>query len=288
MKVKIHPLFFVLALYFVAIGRGILLGGYLIAVLMHEVAHARMAKWRGYALGNITIMPYGGVIDGGACYDRADNIWIALAGPAINLILAMLVTASWWLMPASYNYTMDICIANLSLALVNLLPAYPLDGSRIVYALARNKMRAIAILRGIGIALGVGMLALCVVSIWYQFHLSIGIFGMFLVYGAWAGGERNTYLHLTERAPIVKDYEHGVRACRLDVGWNTPLLRLVSRLNPQERYEFTVLDESLAPRYAVSETQLQQLCVGHALTDGIGVACESYFGQKSRPDAENT
>lgn len=287
MKIRIHPLVYLLAIYFALIGRGMLLGGYLFAVVMHEVAHARMAKWRGYRLGKVTIMPYGGVIEGGSVYHTADNIWIALAGPAINLIIAVILTAMWWLMPASYTYTLDFCIANVAIAAVNLLPAYPLDGSRIVYALARNKLRALRALRIVGILLGSAMLVLCVVSLWYEFHLSIGLFGLFLVWGAWSGSEQQTFLHLSARTPLVKDYACGVRSCELTVDYDTPVLRLISRLNPQECYRFCIRRQDGAD-VTLSESDLTDLCAHCELTDAIGPAWEQFAPQIARARAQKT
>ena len=43
MKLKIHPLFAALCLYFVFTGRALALGGYIVAILAHELAHSRAA-----------------------------------------------------------------------------------------------------------------------------------------------------------------------------------------------------------------------------------------------------
>lgn len=287
MKIKIHPLFFVLALYFVIIGRGILLGGYLLSVLMHEVAHARMAKLRGFALGEVTIMPYGGVISGGVSYNKTDQILIAIAGPLTNYAAAIALAALWWLLPASYNWTAEICAANVALGTINLLPAYPLDGSRVVWALSRNKLRATKWLRVAGICVGVTLLALCVVSAFFVFNPTIGIFGVFLAYGALEGEKQNTYLHMSETSPIFKNYRYGLRFCRVYIDRDAPLLRLVGRLNAQERYEFILVDADGRESARLDESDLGELCKVCELNEPVGRAFDKYLAN-ARKSAANT
>lgn len=84
-------------------------------------------------------MPYGGVIAGGERYSAADSVIIALAAPIFNGAVAICTVALWWLMPECYAYTRDVCVANAGMCLLNLLPVYPLDGYRVVFALCKTK-----------------------------------------------------------------------------------------------------------------------------------------------------
>ena len=68
------------------------------------------------------------------------NIKIALAGPVINIAVGFFFIATWWIYPEFYAYTDIIVSANLSMALVNLLPIYPLDGGRIIFCFFANKL----------------------------------------------------------------------------------------------------------------------------------------------------
>jgi stage IV sporulation protein FB len=78
-------------------------------------------------------MPYGAVIDGDLTdITLKDEILVALAGPFCNVFTAFGFAALWWFYPTSYAYTDTACFLSLSVALVNLLPAYPLDGGRIL------------------------------------------------------------------------------------------------------------------------------------------------------------
>lgn len=110
-----------------------------LVALQHECAHAFAAAKLGYRLRQIVLMPYGAVIDGDLQgISLKDEIFVALCGPLCNLLTAVFFVALWWLAPTVYAFTDTACYSSLAIALVNLLPAYPLDGGRIFQcALAR-------------------------------------------------------------------------------------------------------------------------------------------------------
>lgn len=101
--------------------------------LLHELAHAYAAARIGYQLNRIVLMPYGAVLDGEFTdLSAKDELSIACAGPLCNLACAALFLAIWWCFPITYAYTDTAFFASLSLGLCNFLPAYPLDGGRIL------------------------------------------------------------------------------------------------------------------------------------------------------------
>ena len=104
-------------------------------------------------MAKITLMPYGAMIYGGEKFNRKEGIVIALAGPICNGVLALATFALWWLLPESYVYTQDFLNSNLTLMCFNLLPCFPLDGSRIVLSLCKDKIKALKILKIVGIIL---------------------------------------------------------------------------------------------------------------------------------------
>jgi hypothetical protein len=55
-----------------------------------------------------------------------------LAGPFVNAVLCVGIVALWWFFPETYAYTDTLLYANMGMLLLNLLPAYPLDGGRIL------------------------------------------------------------------------------------------------------------------------------------------------------------
>ena len=105
-KIRISPFTVIFAAITVALGNGYTLLSYSVAVIMHEMAHAEVAKRRGYALIKIKIMPYGSSLTGNfEGITPRDEIAVALAGPLCNIVLALLTVAVWWLVPQTYFFT---------------------------------------------------------------------------------------------------------------------------------------------------------------------------------------
>jgi len=113
-------------------------------VLLHELGHSLVAQRFGVAIRSITLMPLGGM----ALMDRLprrprQEILIAIAGPAVNLALAAPALLGLGLAEGPLlserllgaGLLARFLHANLALALFNLLPAFPLDGGRVLRAL---------------------------------------------------------------------------------------------------------------------------------------------------------
>lgn len=129
---KLHPLFWVVGVWYSFTGELFLFLMSCFVALEHECAHAFSASKLGYKLNRIVLMPYGAVIDGdlkGIAFK--DEAWVAVCGPLCNLLTAIFFIALWWLFPDTYAYTDTACYSSFAVAVINLLPAYPLDGGRI-------------------------------------------------------------------------------------------------------------------------------------------------------------
>lgn len=123
----------------------IYLGGVIVAallfgsVLVHELAHAFVARWCGLPVRRITMYFFGGAaeLDADALRPPAEAI-VAVAGPLASAGLAGAFGLLWWATGAlgglpSFCLQL-LTIANLALAVLTILPGYPLDGGRIVRA----------------------------------------------------------------------------------------------------------------------------------------------------------
>jgi Zn-dependent protease len=131
-------------------------------VLLHELGHALMARRYGIETADITLYPIGGV----ARLRRMPRapgaeLLIALAGPAVNLLIVLALSVSQWLglfgspwSPSVFDVFVDqLILINLGLALFNLIPAFPMDGGRVLRALLSGWLgrgRATMIAAGIG------------------------------------------------------------------------------------------------------------------------------------------
>lgn len=116
-----------------------------ISVLIHEMAHAWVAKRLGYNVEKIYIDIFHGAaeIDQKHQENYNDSIKIVAAGPLSNLILCLIFTLLFVYVDFAdpiLIYVKLMIIINLFLAIFNLLPIYPLDGGRITKALFKKHL----------------------------------------------------------------------------------------------------------------------------------------------------
>ena len=115
--------------------------GLFASLILHELAHSLVARRFGLGVGGITLFLFGGVAElETEPQSAASEFWIAVAGPVMSLALAVLfrgVEGAAQAAGASAALTALIgylAAINLVLALFNLLPAFPLDGGRVLRA----------------------------------------------------------------------------------------------------------------------------------------------------------
>ena len=132
MKITIHPLFLAVGLLSALFGGLPIFIICALTALLHECGHIFCAARLGFECKKISLMPFGAAavcdIEG---ISPSDEIKLALAGPLVNLILCVGVAGLWWFFPVTYAYTDLIFYASAGMLVLNLVPAYPLDGGRI-------------------------------------------------------------------------------------------------------------------------------------------------------------
>lgn len=270
MKFKVNPLFFALALALVAFGHALDFVWTLVALLFHEGAHALMARARGYVVKKVVLLPYGAMMSAGENFDKTSSVLIGLAGPLCNLLLALVTLGLWWLAPAAYPYTISFLYANLSLGVFNLLPIYPLDGSRVVLGFCKNKLKAIKGLQIAGIVCSFLFLGLFVASLFFGVNFTFGIIAVFLFYGATFASKDETYSSVLD--VDCKNYSLGVECKRVEVSQNTPILRLFHHVGRLSKTTFDVVDDDGKIIATLSEKELKEIAVKNRLSKKIGEA----------------
>ena len=187
MRAGVHPLFYIFGIYFALTGKVFSFLTYTIVAVIHELGHSIVASRLGYRLNRIVLMPYGAVVSGEqALFSFADEITIAVAGPAVNVATAVLFIALWWVFPAAYPYTDVAVTASVTLAAINLLPCYPLDGGRILLAALSSRIdrkTALKTVRVLGIVASAALLALFIYSCFVKVNFSILFFSLFMLLG---------------------------------------------------------------------------------------------------------
>jgi Zn-dependent protease len=139
-------------------------------VVLHEFGHIAAARRYGIGTPEVTLLPIGGVASLQRLpSDPSQELVVALAGPAVNLVIGLLLIAA--IGPAHLADLMQIdnpnlslvsrlAVANIFLAVFNLIPAFPMDGGRVLHALVAMRVggpRATEIAARIGQALAFGL-----------------------------------------------------------------------------------------------------------------------------------
>ncbi len=185
-EVRIHATFFLLLGYFAA--QAFPVGGWPAAwmtvifvclvffcVLLHEFGHAFAALGYGIRTPDITLWPFGGIARLERMPEKPQQeLWIAMAGPLVNIVIAL---GLWLVLGGSASLSGDalkhphlalipsLLRANIVLVLFNLLPAFPMDGGRMLRALLAlwlpfARATTIAALIGQALALVLGCIGL--------------------------------------------------------------------------------------------------------------------------------
>lgn len=191
-----------------------------LCVLLHEYGHALMARRFGVGTRDITLLPFGGVASLERMPEKpAQELWIALAGPAVNVAIVLVlsvwltITGGWepWsdLGPTHGSMAERLLAVNVGLILFNMLPAFPMDGGRVLRSLLAMKLEyaratRIAATVGKGMAVVFGLLGL----IGNPMLLIIALFvWMGATQEAGAAEMKSSFTGVTVRDAMLTDYK---------------------------------------------------------------------------------
>ena len=190
-RLTAHPLALMFPLTALLLGAGDDMAALLVALAVHEGAHLLAAKALGVGISQLRLTPFGGAmtLDNPYALPAARLVGVACAGPLANA-LAMLTTAAlahWRLLQP--QFAILSIQTNLTLMAFNLLPALPLDGGRMAYALLSRRVRPARALE-LGILLGrvvaAGLTAACAALAlrWGRINLSFLFAAVFILSSA--------------------------------------------------------------------------------------------------------
>lgn len=177
-----------------------LLAALILSLFAHELAHALVARRLGIQVIDITFMPHAGMARmRGLPEDPKVEARVALAGPGANLVLA---AVSWplALVPPSggpvANFGSAMVVVNLFLGLMNLVPAFPMDGGRVLRSFLAQRRgwyaateQAVATGRTMALALGFfGLL-----RVFSGTNVWLGFSAMLIAFFVWLEGTKELW-----------------------------------------------------------------------------------------------
>jgi len=179
-------------------------------VVLHELGHALMAKRFGVNTKKITLLPIGGM----ASLDKIpespkQELLVVIAGPLVNVIIAILI---YLILPIQelanisltenletlseltlQNFLLYLFVVNIGLVIFNIIPAFPMDGGRILRALLAMKIDRV---KATQIASSIGQVfALAFLLIGLLYNPFLIFIALFIFLGAY--GENQMVLHLS-------------------------------------------------------------------------------------------
>lgn len=184
-------------------------------VFLHELGHALAAKKYNIKTKDITILPIGGLARLERIPEKpSEELVVAIAGPLVNIALAV-ITGLFITIPDlkeltvqltggvnQSNFFLNFFIVNIWLAIFNLVPAFPMDGGRVLRAILSMKFeRHVAT----NIAARIGqLLALVFIFIGFNSNPFLIFIGLFIILGAQAEVEM-TKTGFMLKGMLVKD-----------------------------------------------------------------------------------
>src|ERR1700692_4136104 len=220
-----------------------------LCVLLHELGHAFAAKAYGIRTVDITLLPIGGVARMERMPEKpTQELAVAIAGPLVNVVIAgallfvLAVTGNLdfgeVLDPTRFNALWALLYTNVMMVVFNLMPAFPLDGGRVLRALLATKL---SYERATQIAATVGQALALLMGIWAfsKGPASLALIAIFIYMGAESESSFVQMRHATSGIPVSS-----AMVTRFDtLNHRATLDQAVDALLGSSQHEFPVLDD---------------------------------------------
>ncbi len=259
-----------------------------LSILLHEGAHGLAAQLCGQPPREMELTPLGALLrlEDEERLPAVKRLAVLAAGPGMTLLLCFLAgrsTACGWL---TVQDGRTLFAANLAILLVNLLPALPLDGGRMLALLLSCLLRGATagrVMRALGTAMGIAAIGVSAWTSWQHgsWNWSLAAAGCFLLYSASTATttlamaemrrlmDRKTALEARGHAPVR----------RIAVLAGQPLHRAVRLLHPRHLTELVVMEQGTMRTMGLLTEERLISCY----LDDPQLCCAEVIGEQSVP-----
>ncbi|MFQ5610528.1 MAG: site-2 protease family protein [Anaerolineae bacterium] len=224
-------------------------------VLLHELGHSLAALRYGIPVKDITLLPIGGVARLERMPEKPrQELVVALAGPAVNVILALLLlpvilsltvlqgaplSLGLFARPGLTGFLAFLFSANVSLAVFNMLPAFPLDGGRVFRAalgffVDYQRATQAAVTVGRFLAIGLGLIGI------FSGQFLLALIALFIFTAGGQEGQAVAARGVLRNVQVGQAMPRNGRPVALQPG--TPVGQVASMVMGGQQSDFAVLD----------------------------------------------
>ena len=190
-EVLVHPAVLMYVLYAALTGHLLFISISMASIMLHEAAHALSASLFGAPPKKLELTPLGAVMhmDDDMRLPTMKQAIVILAGPLLTFLICISSIAGVQYNLITENTARLLCMANVAILLLNILPVLPLDGGRMLMLILSffisNRVK-IAIMQLLGNILGLGLILLNIWSAWCcgGWNLSLTFAGCCLLYSS--------------------------------------------------------------------------------------------------------
>lgn len=232
-------------------------------VMLHELSHVIIAGFMGCKFNNIGLHIFGAKAEllGLEEFTDKKKLLIYVVGPLFNIIMAIILSIIG-LKVDSYiiNRSVDL---NVGLAMFNLLPAYPLDGSRIYEILLSKKIlykKAQRIMSIVSYFIATVFLLIFLVGVTFlhKFNISMCIAGVIIIYITKCENKDTMYIIMgnivKKRKSLIKNKY--IENKTISVYYKSGLVNVLGLVDRNKFNTFYVLDEEMKLIYILNEDEL--------------------------------
>ncbi|NEZ45670.1 metalloprotease [Clostridium niameyense] len=249
--VKINKYFIPYIFFLLYIGyKGNLLLSFCV-VFMHELTHYMVARKLGFKGFDIEIFPLGFSLnlEGLEEATTKEDLIISISGPLLNILLSMIFYFLYFKFHNYYLYS--LYLSNLIIGIFNFIPAFPLDGGRILRDILCFKTfyrEANRITMNISIIIGILLMFLYIFLFMKEINnFSLGIASLFIIISSLKEKERIAYIIMTH---IVKKKYKFIKKGYIEnkdvsIYYKVNLLQVLSLIDKSKYTVFTVLDDDM-------------------------------------------